>query len=413
MIYKVDLPELTLNRLTDVVYLQMRLLRYAASTSSINEEDCARYLKAYKIFKGRHEQIARWLFNKPKPRELLRQFSQGSTAEKLEWSRCLFREAIVFLTNQFGYITPYKKDSASDWQIAGSEFLSQFYKYLGDGLPDYLFSEKGAVLFSKNDLKLNFYNTNNFLLVCPACDLPPTGIEVDHYLPISIYPHLSCHPFNLVPICSECNSFAVKGNTDLLQKDDHIRRKLEDVFLIYQGYGLGELSYLKIDLKKGHRAIRLIELKPVKGNNIIEHIESYSNLFKIPDRWFKTGRTGETIQYQMFRKIETSVQAAKQYKASLNIFDVYIELNQLLQILCDDRGKEPFAFTMSCWLATLINQEIKPAISSSQQIDIKKFPLLEEIASWVKQDSIQHPAYLDDSRLNKAWNLRKIVAEED
>lgn len=412
MIYKIELPELTLNRLTDVVYLQMRLLRYAASTSSIKEEDCAHYLKAYKRFKGRHEQIARWLFNKPKPTELLRQFSQGSMAEKLEWSRCLFREAINLLNNPSGYLTPYiNNNNTPDWQKAGAEFLQKFYKeYFTKGLPEYFFSAPKAIKFSTNDFKDQFDSVNQHLLVCPACDISSSRTQIDHYLPISIYPHLSCHPFNLVPICNECNSLQVKADTDLLQKDYITRRKLEDVFLIYRGYGLGEISYLKIYLNNGHRTVNLMEIKPIGGKNIGECIEAYRNLFKIPDRLFRTVRM---IEYQLFSHIEKSVKAAKRHKPILNIFDVYNELNELLQRLCNEQGKMPLAFTMSCWLATLINQEIEPAKNSPQQIDIKKFPLLAEIAAFVEQDNIQHPAYLDDSRLDKAWSLRKLVAEED
>lgn len=412
MIYKVELPELTLNRLTDVVYLQMRLLRYAASTSSINEKDCDRYLKAYQRFKGRHEQIARWLWQGHKRRKLLEEFSQGSMAEKLQWSRCLFREAITLLNNPSGYLTPYmENDHTPNWQKAGAEFLTKFYnEYFPKGLPEYFFSELSSVTFSTNEFKFQFDSLNKDLFVCPACEISVNRSQIDHYLPISIYPHLSCHPFNLVPICSDCNSVVVKGNKDLLQKDCNTRFKLENVFLIYQGYGLEELSYLKINLKTGYRTINLIEIKPMREKNTSEHIESYRNLFNMPDRWLKINRT---IENQLFNKIKTSIESVNRHKSSLNIFDVYNEFNEILQKLCDERGKEPYAFMMSCWLATLINQEIKPAISSPQQIDIKKFPLLEEIASWIKQDNIEHPAYLDDSRLDKAWSLRKLVAEED
>ncbi len=70
MIYKVELPELTLKRLTDVVYLQMRLLRYASSTSSLSREGCERYLQGYQRFRGRHKEIAKWLWDVSKRREL-------------------------------------------------------------------------------------------------------------------------------------------------------------------------------------------------------------------------------------------------------------------------------------------------------------------------------------------------------
>jgi len=37
------------------------------------------------------------------------------------------------------------------------------------------------------------------------------GPQVDHWLPKSKYPGLSCHPKNLVPVCHRCNSRECKG----------------------------------------------------------------------------------------------------------------------------------------------------------------------------------------------------------
>ncbi|MEQ8962372.1 MAG: hypothetical protein RLP02_31345 [Coleofasciculus sp. C2-GNP5-27] len=409
MIYQVELPELTLKRLTDVVYLQMRLLRYAASTETLSRQTCERYLKGYKRFRGRHKQIADWLWRGPKRRKLLENFSQGSRPEKLEWSRCLFREALAFLTNPVGYMTPYRKKAAPDWQQAGAEFLCLFYEYLGKELPDYFFSERGATQFNKNNLKSNFFKTNNQLEVCPACDFSATRSQVDHYLPISLYPHLSCHPFNLIPICSECNSLMVKGNHDVLQKNSGNRRKLEDIFLIYKNCGLGDLTYLKLELEKGYRSISLMEFKPRKGENLRDCIDAYCNAYQIPDRWLEIVKT---IENQLFSQIKQFMKAAKGQRESLNIFDVDRGLTELLQSLCENQGKIPFAFPMSWWLATLIERELKPAISSSQQIEVKNFPLLEEIADWIRQDNIQHPAYIKEPHLEQARNLRTIVAEE-
>lgn len=157
MIYQVELPALTLKRLTDVVYLQMRLLRYAASRETLSRQTCERYLQGYKRFRGRHKQIADWLWRGSKRRKLLEDFAQGSRPEKLEWSRCLFREALAFLTNPVGSLTPYRQEAAPDWQKAGAEFICKFYEYLGRELPDYFFSEREATQFNKNNLKSNFF----------------------------------------------------------------------------------------------------------------------------------------------------------------------------------------------------------------------------------------------------------------
>jgi len=50
------------------------------------------------------------------------------------------------------------------------------------------------------------------LPVCPYCDGTMRTLQIDHVLPKSLYPCLSCHPDNLAPVCGDCNSVHVKGN---------------------------------------------------------------------------------------------------------------------------------------------------------------------------------------------------------
>lgn len=64
---------------------------------------------------------------------------------------------------------------------------------------------------------------NNDYSICPACGIRPMHNSVeditdqyDHYLAKDIYPFSSVNFKNLVPVCSDCNSIAVKSNTDIL-----------------------------------------------------------------------------------------------------------------------------------------------------------------------------------------------------
>jgi len=199
MLYQVKLPDSTREQLTDVVYLQMRLIRYAASTLTLSQDSCERYFKGYKRFRGRHQQIAEWIWRGRKKRELLEHFYHGQQSEKLEWSQCLFHEVLALLNNPVGSVTPYIDNNSTPlWKKAGAEFLRKFYEeYLSGGLPENFFSEPGVNIIRKADIREKFRNTNKHLLICPACDISPSRTQIDHYLPISIYPHLSCHPFNL------------------------------------------------------------------------------------------------------------------------------------------------------------------------------------------------------------------------
>ncbi|MUH01143.1 hypothetical protein F7734_56315 [Scytonema sp. UIC 10036] len=61
MIHDVHLPDLTRERLTDVVVLQIWLLFYAASNSTLDQTDCGDRLNRCPRFRGRGEKIAKWI----------------------------------------------------------------------------------------------------------------------------------------------------------------------------------------------------------------------------------------------------------------------------------------------------------------------------------------------------------------
>ena len=58
MIYQLELPDLTLKRLTDIVYVQMWFLRYASLRSTLDQTSCKVYFERHPKFRGRHEEIA-------------------------------------------------------------------------------------------------------------------------------------------------------------------------------------------------------------------------------------------------------------------------------------------------------------------------------------------------------------------
>jgi len=205
----------------------------------------------------------------------------------------------------------------------------------------------------------------------------------------------------------------IKGNTDFLKKDTLTRRKLEDILLPYRDEGLANSIYLKFDITDSYRKPTTIEFKQHITRDLSDYIESYCSAYKVTERLLNEENLG-SIQYELFKKIKTKLEYAKNSKtfSDINIFDVRDCLDQLLVKLDKSKGQTLFTLPMTWWLATLIEREVKPAISSSQPIEVKNFPLLEEIADWIHQDNIQHPAYTQEPHLEQARNLRKIVAEE-
>ena len=90
------------------------------------------------------------------------------------------------------------------------------------------------ILFKKifienyGDRKAHYHNfrrhANNEYPDCPACGIRPMHTraediteQYDHYLPKDTYPFSAVNFKNLVPVCSDCNSFQVKSNDDILR----------------------------------------------------------------------------------------------------------------------------------------------------------------------------------------------------
>ena len=254
-------------------------------------------------------------------------------------------------------------------------------------------------------------NINN-LRVCPSCDYGNQEGQVDHYLPKSLYTHLSCHPFNLVPICYSCNSLDVKKDHDLLSKNQNERLTFQDILHLYIDDGLATHSYLKVDLNL--MKPNTIEFIPLSNRNrfSLPYLSKYNEAYHISQRWI---RDQNKIGSELFDKLRENIQFIrpnsgnkdKFKKPYLDIFDILYFLDTCLIDFQDKQGKMASAFLMTWWLAALINQQIEPVINSEQEIDIEDYPFLAEIASWLEQTTIQHPKFMSDDTLDKARALRK------
>lgn len=415
MIHPVFLPDVTRKRLTDVVMLQLRLLSYAASTAVLEEASCARYLDRCARFRGRGSRIVAWLWRAPGRRKPLETFAQGPTAEKQAWSRRLAREALAFLRHPVGPLTSYVRRNAAPWQKAGAEFLLKFYDDLctQPGLPGDLFSELAAPPFRRQDFLAGFVGANSHLTVCAVCDESGyrTVVEdssiagIEHYLPKSRYPHLACHPFNLLPICSLCNS--VKRDADLLKGPIETPRNLENVLLPYREQGLGSRTYLEVRFGGTSASTRLGQLQSRTGTDLRQRITAFGDIYKVPKRWRGQVETiGESLFRQM-RRFLTGWNIARD-----NPLTLLGALDQLLYDLYENQGREPFAFAMTWWLAALINQEVEPATRSPSQSMPQVAALLQELVAWTGQETdprsasgrLPHPNHLALAR-----SLRQVI----
>ena len=182
MLHTVHLSEQIESRLTDVVMLQMCLLRYALFTTDSNEKTCASYLNRYSRFRDRGGEIAHWLFRIAKRHEPLERFARSQSENKVmihqeiqqkrKWCRQLYQQTILLFNPSDEQSLPlpllYEEKKAPEWQKEAAEYLVSFYDYLeGDTpFPAYLFSERETENFGRQEFLHSFVEANSNLYVC-------------------------------------------------------------------------------------------------------------------------------------------------------------------------------------------------------------------------------------------------------
>ncbi|QIN81586.1 hypothetical protein GBA63_02290 [Rubrobacter tropicus] len=403
--------------MTDVVVLQMLLLRYAASTSELDRTACAGYIDQCDRFRGRGERIAGWVWQAPVSRKgLLAEFAKGSMARKRLWVDRMCNEVVNLLRgpNSALKLTPYRVRNPESWRSAGAKFLRGFYDSgLGAStstFPEYLFSEPSAEPFGREQFLSAFLTVNRELRFCSACDetkhytVSRTGKRayIDHYFPKSLYPHLACHPYNLVPVCSFCNE--IKQDRDpLLRKTRKRRSKPSHISLPYRGQSdLGSWTYLKVRLLDTLPPAAFEELKPQGANYLTDGIETFRELYEVPDRWDKqVDCVGPSLVRHLFQFLDAHFVPRDAGRISVDYMDWF--LSQLM----DYRGREPFAFAMTWWAAALVNKEQVDTVAHDAEHSTS---LMLQLPILFGYDERPRPAHFEDP---DEYEISENLLEED
>jgi hypothetical protein len=369
MIYRIALSDLTRKRFTDIVMLQLRLLNYAAGRRKLTENGCADFLNKSRRFRGRGEQIARWLWRGPKRLRLIKSFAEGAaSAVKLPWVQELSNDVIRLLRQgPTGALHPQDYDRAPGWQKSGSDFLRKFYAdWYERGFPGCFFSEDIDEPFTRHDFIEAFEGINAELHVCAACD-DATAISgqegnrkssIDHYFPKELYPHLVLHPFNLIPGCHFCNS--AKGSNDVTGHPGR-RRDLREVVLPYREPGLVESTYLQAKFKGATIDVRFGQLRPLRRMNVQSRIDAFSEVYNIPDRWGgSVNRIGDKLFRTMKQFHRANPRAVKGPVGLLAFLEYMLEIFRR-----ENLGKDPYTFAMSCWLERILTNVVRPVVKGS------------------------------------------------
>jgi hypothetical protein len=174
-----------------------------------------------------------------------------------------------------------------DAQIAVKSFLQKFYDPLltRSGYPKAVHGDDGV--FSRDDLVRAFWNSNPDLGVCPACDGQKpdeadskVSADVDHFLPKSKYPFLSCHEHNLLPLCISCNRF-FKLDTDPI--DDHTHMPMLRTFHPYHRPARPSIQLIVGRDNSGGYSLQMAGMTDTDAQPVV----NLERLLRLQSRWQK------------------------------------------------------------------------------------------------------------------------------
>lgn len=363
--------------LTDIVALQIAVLEVAAQNPPeiINDDKNIRkslraYLAAKRRFSAKQdqpEQVANWIARKRKGLvSHLVAFSQATPDEKSRLVAGVWHDVLLLYRPKAATLKVAVLEGAEEWKRGAKDFLYAFYDLWSDpGFDPYLFSHPLNGMYTRQHFVEEFAEKNPKLYLCAICDSTAyrtrtdarAYTSVEHFFPRSIYPHLSCHPHNLIPICSLCNSY-IKGDKDPMQLGgDSI--SMADLVLPYQSNeGFSKLAY--VTLRPRHPIDRrrhplTVKMKPRQDFDPGKKIDAFNSLYRVEERW---DNVLEQIEEQAFRRMCQFFALDLALGTTLTDSEQVRQRLDLLMALThrDNLGKDPFAFLITWMLKHYVDQ---------------------------------------------------------
>ena len=201
--------------------------------------------------------------------------------------------------------------------------VSFYEKLLYVGFPPFIHQGQDRLL-NRAILLQEFRRANPRLQVCPGCDGPRTRSDddegdedeedeaneddereeedddegkdlsdIDHFFPKKAYPFFSIHPFNLVPLCTDCN-VKVKRQKDPV--DVHGPDELSRTFLPFVKPAVS-LIEVSVSRKRNGKPVVYIRDKEQTGSRRVDNLD---RVFKLRRYWKKRLlRMFDLMQYQL------------------------------------------------------------------------------------------------------------------
>ncbi|MFK7947304.1 MAG: hypothetical protein AB8G11_06940, partial [Saprospiraceae bacterium] len=181
----------------------------------------------------------------------------------------------------------------------------------------------------------SFWKVNNELEVCPACDRERSDKvddkvydDADHFLPKSVYPFLSLHPYNLFPLCIYCNR-SFKGDRDSV--DNHNNAPLPNIF---HPYLRPALHKIRIDIERNDTGVVKSVIEDIEQNPS-RRLNSLFRVFKLDTRWV------DRLRHHRKNIIDDIISDGKRLRRrhgyTIENFDFRRELRTTIREMLDER----------------------------------------------------------------------------
>ncbi len=264
----------TLNRIMDMI---QNILDYSVRTL-IQELD-------FDELSGLIEPALRALLEKKKIREDIEALFQLTYPERTEANWAFFSDRGFTDHMEDGAYRLHPRPAAEHEKSRPMEVLGRLCNDLYDSIKNGLPGEKDSFSIAMLQREYEAENGENGR-VCPVCvkeNLFGIGEgEVDHYFPRKRFPALALHPYNLLPVCRDCNGPRGKHTKNPVDVSDAGPGELCTVFLPYLRSGKDE-----IELEVSEEPSRYIVMKPGPGGdkNTEKRIANLERLYDLGRRW--------------------------------------------------------------------------------------------------------------------------------
>jgi 5-methylcytosine-specific restriction endonuclease McrA len=381
MIHQVSISTVTANHLREILDLQLLLMRLAERESIVTEQNVEAALRTVPQYIQSLDAVKKWFIGKNKTLVVpLNKFAaHHNPVKKRELVDDIESDIRLLFGPHSGRFRAVFKRDDDDWKASAGNFLREFYELFGSGFPEYLFTTREA--YSRQNFLADFIKENDGLYMCAVCDSVGfrvsterhTYASIDHFFPKSLYPHLAVHPYNLVPICTVCNSWFKRDENPLDTLAD-----INELILPYRNQqGLKVQAYLhfqpRVDANTQQHPLELY-FKPVVNYASERFIATYETLYEVQARW---NQGLEQLDQHVFRRITQFLLGDVRNGYSPSDPHELADRIRILMALVyeEDLGHDSFGFATT-WL---LNYHIQCLIDPSA---LQSVPIYQALVVW-------------------------------